>query len=78
MKIGMLWFDNDPKATMDQKIQKAVDYYKDVRGMVATTCYVHPSMTEGQPETDGKIVLAKVEVRTSRSIMPNHFWIGVD
>ena len=28
METGMLWFDNDPKKSLNLKIQQAVDYYR--------------------------------------------------
>lgn len=74
MKIGMLWFDNDPKTSLQEKVGKAVDYYNKTYGKVATTCFVHPSMLHlNDPKTIGG-----VELRTSRRILPNHFWIGVE
>lgn len=72
MKIGMLWFDNNPRMGLHDKIAKARDYYRTKYGKVANMVFVHPSMTQGN---DGPM---EYEVRTSQSIMPNHFWVGVD
>lgn len=36
-----------------------------------TTCYVNPKSGEA-----GRV--GSVEVRTTRSVMPNHLWIGID
>jgi hypothetical protein len=71
MNIGMLWFDNDPKADLSSKIARAVDYYQKKYGQAPDLCYVHPSMLkEDDPKT------GKVEIRSNRSVLPNHFWIG--
>jgi hypothetical protein len=72
MNIGMLWFDNDTKADLPAKIQRAADYYKSKYGRSPNLCFVHPSMA---PETMNQA--AGLELRTSRSVMPNHLWMGI-
>jgi hypothetical protein len=72
MNIGMLWFDNDPRADVSAKITRAAEYYQKKYGHQADLCYVHPSMIK-----DINLRAGAVVVRTTRSIMPNHFWIGV-
>jgi len=71
MLIGMLWFNNDPKMELEKKIEDAVHYYETKHGKRPNLCYVHPSMT--QLERVGTI-----EIKKSRSVLPNHFWIGVE
>jgi len=72
MNIGMLWFDNDTKADISAKIQRAAEYYKRKYGRDPNLCFVHPSMVSNPLDpTDG------VELRTSQSVLPNHFWLGV-
>jgi hypothetical protein len=73
MDTGMLWFDNDPKVELSTKIERAVQYYRQKYGQQPTMCFIHPSMIVG----DGKQHLAGVEVRPSRMVLPNHFWVGV-
>jgi len=93
VNIGMLWFDNDSKVELDTKLERAADYYRTKYGTVPTLCFVHPSMmptipnrgdgsvagseTEEEEEEDF-ITTAGVEVRTTASVLPNHFWIGVN
>jgi hypothetical protein len=75
MHTGMLWFDNDPRTTLSVKIQKAMDYYRKKFGSIPDLCLVHPSMLDvGQKQVD----LGKLIVRPYRSVMPGHFWIGVE
>ena len=86
MEEGMLWFDNDKKADLDVKIERAVEYYQNKYGDNPNLCFVHPSMLAGngtapktkkrgnnahQPPNEG------IELRPSPSMMPNHFWLGV-
>ena len=83
MNIGMLWFDNDPKAEIDIKIERAASYYRTKYGKAPNLCFVHPSMLGGDapPENAeppaGEPKNGAVEVRASRSVLPNHFWIGI-
>jgi hypothetical protein len=72
MNIGMLWFDNDPKADIASKIARAAEYYQKKYGFTADLCYVHPSMLK-----DGINKAGRVQIKTTRSVLPNHFWIGI-
>ena len=75
MNIGMLWFDNDKKSDLSDKIQRAASYYRDKYGRTPNLCFVHPSMLGSIPvNTNG----SGIEVRTTRSVLPNHFWLGVN
>lgn len=84
MKIGMLWFDNDPKADLKVKIERAASYYSKKYGRSPNLCFIHPSMAvngNGNHHGNGNGRLeagaAGIEVRTNRSVLPNHFWIGI-
>ncbi len=76
MKIGLLWFDNDPKADLNMKVQRAASYYLTKYGHSPTLCQVHPSMLP-IPNTDSQFTINGILLRTSRSVLPNHFWLGV-
>lgn len=72
MNIGMLWFDNDSKADLTAKIQRAAEYYKRKYGRDPNLCFVHPSMVAAPLNQ-----AAGVELRTSQSVLPNHLWLGI-
>ncbi len=72
MREGMLWFDNSDQGDMATRIMRAVRYYHAKYGVSPTVCFVHPSMLAGNPAT-----VEDVEVRTSNSILPGHFWLGI-
>ena len=72
MKIGMLWFDNDPKTALSAKIIKAAQYYTDKYGRVPNLCLVHPSALEKPVE------LTAIAVRPYRPVLPGHLWLGVE
>ena len=72
MKVGMLWFDDSPKSISD-RVKRAVDFYAEKYGQQPTLCLVNPKMLEAE---EG--VIAGIQVRRARLIMPGHFWIGID
>jgi hypothetical protein len=77
MNVGMLWFDNDPKLALVDKVQRASDYYRQKYGRIPDLCLVHPSMLITRPEPlPGRA--GKVMVRPNRAIQPGHLWIGED
>lgn len=87
MNIGMLWFDNDPKSDLSVKIERAAVYYREKYGQSPNLCFVHPTMVgdggnnngENNKNTGTKEDKKRgIEVRTTRSVLPNHFWIGVN
>ena len=80
MNIGMLWFDNDAKTELSIKIERAAYYYHEKYGKKPNVCFVNPSMLKSETaETTGKtVVRGEIELRTSKSVLPNHFWIGVN
>jgi len=46
MSIGVLWFDDDPVRTLDEKVQAACGRHWIKFGTRANTVYVHPSEVE--------------------------------
>lgn len=81
MNIGMLWFDNDPKAGLSSKVERAAAYYRNKYGKTPNLCYVHPSMlpAPAQPANENNaFIAAGVELRSNRAVLPNHFWLGIN
>jgi hypothetical protein len=75
LTIGMLWYDDSKTATLEQKVQRAVEHYRAKFGVQPTACYVHPGLLspDGAPQTFGH-----VKVRPSGTVIKHHFWLGVD
>ena len=76
MRTGLLWFDDDPRRQLEEKVQQAAVYYERKYGRLPTLCFVHPSALDG----NGKRAVKKaggVEIRSGRTILRNHFWLGV-
>ena len=74
MHTGMLWFDNS-QATLNTKIEKAIDYYHKKYGRKPDLCLVHPSMLETNQK---QLEINKLIVRPYRPVLPGHIWIGVE
>ncbi len=75
MDSGMLWFDNNKQRDLTAKVSRAAEYYRKKYGQPPTLCFVHPSMV---PNGDQKTAAGKIEIRIASSVLPNHFWIGVN
>lgn len=91
MNVGMLWFDNDNKRALNAKIERAAEYYRNKYGRSPTLCFVHPSMLpeealnaasqeEGGTADSRREVWKSggIEVRPTRMVLPNHFWLGIN
>ncbi len=81
----MLWFDNDKKASIPSKVEKAARYYHQKYGVNPDLCYVHPKTVKG--EKVGKkrsqkmagqdsLQIGKILVLKNEKVLPDHFWIG--
>jgi hypothetical protein len=71
-KSGWLWFDDNPRITLQDKLERAARRYAERFGSAPTVCYVHPKMLQGANAAAGSI-----QVIESCTIQPNHFWLGV-
>jgi hypothetical protein len=70
MQEGMLWFDNDRKASLAAKVKRAAEYYRNKYGQTPNACHIHLSKKEK--------AIGRIKLTPSRTVQPNHFWIGVD
>jgi hypothetical protein len=73
MKEGLLWFDNDPKRTLDEKISRAATRYQVRFGRRPTTCYLNIQDFDDKCEE-----IVGLRVRSASNVQPHHFWIGVE
>jgi hypothetical protein len=75
MKTGLLWFDDDPRKQLEEKVQRAATHYERKYGHAPNLCYVHPAALGD----NGKVrKVGDVEIRTGRSVLIHHFWLGLD
>jgi hypothetical protein len=72
MKTGMLWLDADARRTLEEKIQRAVDYYSQKYGSAPDLCLVNTATF-----SEDEINIGKVKVQRTRTVLPHHFWVGI-
>lgn len=86
MEIGMLWFDNDQKSSIPNKVERAALYYQKKYGVKPDICYVHPKMVGGEKSSKNESLLTanqdqfkigKILVLINEMVLPDHFWIGI-
>jgi hypothetical protein len=79
MHVGMLWFDNDTKSGLDNRVERAAQYYQRKYGQTPNMCFVHPSMLASSAPDNGAVLNAHgVQVKPLSTVLPNHFWIGIN
>ncbi len=76
MRVGLLWFDDDPKKEVSLKVKEAAERYFEKFGRRPNLCYVNPS-TPPLPRdpTDG-VHLDGLRLLSSPLVLPDHFWVG--
>jgi hypothetical protein len=73
MHSGMLWYDNRPEGSLEERLLPAVEYYRNKYGRAPTLCLVNQSMMQGmRGRIDG------ITVKAYGPMLPKHFWIGVE
>jgi hypothetical protein len=86
MDIGMLWFDNDKKASIPSKVERAARYYQKKYGKNPDVCYVHPKMVKGENGRNNgskmsagshPLKIGTILVLKNDKVLPDHFWIGI-
>jgi hypothetical protein len=75
MHEGRMYFDNDSKKTLAQKVQGAVDSYIKKYGANPNLCFAHPSAFDKDTK---QISVGSVTVRPYRPVLPNSLWIGME
>jgi hypothetical protein len=71
MSMGLLWFDDDPRVSLADKVENAARRYRERFGKLPNVCYVHPDTLARAEELP-----VRVKVLERASIQPNSFWIG--
>ncbi|HZR99231.1 MAG TPA: hypothetical protein VFE37_11015 [Chloroflexota bacterium] len=69
MTEGLLWYDADSKRPTRQKIDAAVNRYRERFGRAPNCCHVNPAQL---------VEHASVQVVANPRILLHHYWVGVD
>jgi hypothetical protein len=72
MKSGMLWLDADARRTFEEKVQRAVDYYREKYGTTPDLCLVNTASFTEEEKSIGAVI-----VQRTRTVLPHHFWVGL-
>jgi hypothetical protein len=78
MNTGMMWFDNDPKKSLDVKVLQAADYYQHKYGRSPDMCMVNPGSLAKSESQAEPLLAGSIVIKPLRSVLPGHLWIGVD
>ena len=73
MREGMLWFDNDPKLRLTEKVNRAARYYQTKLQHRPTVCYLNAEQFDAELEAVDGVCL-----KPAANIRPNYFWLGVE
>jgi hypothetical protein len=81
MKYGLLWYDNDPRRPLEDKIGRAARRYHDKYGSWPNTCFVHPEAVAGLEEQELKVRSPArkqdtIQVVSASNVLLHHFWLG--
>lgn len=71
MRIGLLWFDNDPKTSFADKVRAAVAAYQRKHGFPPNVCHAHPV-----PNLPEKV--DAITITPDGYVLPQHLWLGVE
>jgi len=71
MKIGMMWLDIDKQRTLDEKVKRAAEYYRDKYGRFPELCLVNERLIEDEKK------VGRVVVQPAKAVLPGHFWLGM-
>jgi hypothetical protein len=71
MNVGMLWLDDDRNRSLDEKVNRAVEYYREKYGRMPEMCLVNKGMLAEEKQ------VGKVNVQPIANILPHHFWLGM-
>ena len=73
MNVGMLWFDGERSDGLTTRVERAASYYKAKYGRSPNVCYVHP----GVSSEDSKAQVHDLVIKSSKAVLPDHFWLGI-
>jgi len=72
MKNGMLWYDNQSMKPVEDRVQKAVDYFIAKYGHPPFCCFVHPDMLAEPMQLKDA-----VKVIPDQHVLKNHIWLEI-
>ena len=74
MRVGMLWYDDDRRQELGDKVGRAANHYRSKYGRIPNLCMANPKTLGKNPPNE----VEGLKLRPSGAVLPNHFWLGVD
>lgn len=71
MKLGLLWFDDDSRRKVVEKLDEAAERYEERFGVRPTLAHLNPAQAEG-------LAHRRMKVCGDASLRRNYFLVGVD
>jgi hypothetical protein len=80
MEVGLLWYDDDPRRGLEDKIGRAALRYRERMGHWPNTCFVHPEALDEKSE----LCIAypvnhsarSIRVLPAGNVLLHHLWLG--
>lgn len=72
VKLGWLWFDDDPKTTLQEKVIVAAHRFQQKFGQAPRLCYVNERELMQEQTTAG------LKVTTAKYVLPGHFLFVIE
>ncbi len=82
IKVGMLWYDDDPRRQLSDKVFRAAERYYQKHGRWPNTCYVSSQVELDQLGQQVRVAPcpqgphATIRLVTAPNILPHHYWLG--
>ena len=73
MKEGLLWFDNDPRRRVTDKVNQAATRYQVKFGRRPTICYLNEADLDGESKE-----VKGVRLHPAPNVLRHHYWVGVE
>jgi hypothetical protein len=72
MKEGLLWYDDNPTTTLEEKAAQAAVRHLKKLGRLPNICYVHPSALNGRKTSRA----GDIRIAPLATVLRHHFWLG--
>lgn len=72
LRVGMLWFDDDPQRPLAAKVARAAEHYRQKYGQAPNICYVHESALEHEVASQ-----LPLKIVAARDVLRHHLWLGL-
>lgn len=78
MVEGLLWFDGNDGKSLEERLERAAQHFKNKFGVRPNACYLHPSTLFANLPFSEEFVVNGIRLYESNSVLPDHFWLGLE